>query len=213
MIHSLYIKICGITVAEQAVAISAMGISAIGFICVPESPRFRDSKRFRDISNQLPNSVERVGVFRNASFDEMAQWSEEIGLTTLQLHGEESPQLCREVKHRLPGVKQIKAFRIEKQDTLKTILAYVDIVDRVLVDAYHPLLAGGTGQTIDWSFLTSFTCPIPWILAGGLTPENIQQALSYLDPDGIDVSSGVELSPGNKDLTRVQQLVKNAQFK
>jgi phosphoribosylanthranilate isomerase len=212
MKRPLYIKICGLTLADQAVAVAAMGISAIGFICVPESPRFRPPHVFRDISRQLPRNVERVGVFRNATLTQIGEWVEEVKFTALQLHGEETPALCRQLKAHLPEIKQIKAFRIDKQATLETIWAYVDIVDQVLLDSYHPSLAGGTGQTFHWPLLKSFSCPIPWILAGGLTPENIEQALGSLDPDGIDVSSGVEISPGNKDLALVQQLVQNSQY-
>jgi phosphoribosylanthranilate isomerase len=103
-------------------------------------------------------------------------------------------------------VEIIKAFRVRSAETLELLQQYVGFVDTLLLDAYDPNLLGGTGHTIDWSLLQGFRSDCPWLLAGGLTPENISNALERLAPDGIDLSSGVEIAPGNKDLRKVEQL-------
>jgi phosphoribosylanthranilate isomerase len=109
----------------------------------------------------------------------------------------------------LPNTEIIKAWRVRDLQDLAKIMAYSDIVDCLLLDAYHPDALGGTGQTLDWEKLSAFSPPIPWLLAGGLTPANICTALSQLHPDGIDLSSGVEVFPGNKNLELVDRLFTN----
>jgi phosphoribosylanthranilate isomerase len=207
---SLWVKICGLTIPEQAVAIAAQGASAIGFIGVPASPRYVTPLQMRAMSGTLiaahQTSVERVGVFVDASMDTLSTAVETGQLTTLQLHGHEAPSFCRDIRHRHPHLKLIKAFRIRHDQDLQAVLTYEDSVDAILLDAYHPQMMGGTGETLNWQLLRSFVSQKPWILAGGLTPNNIEAALESVTPQGIDLSSGVELSPGNKCLTQTQQL-------
>ncbi|CAN1212304.1 phosphoribosylanthranilate isomerase [Tumidithrix helvetica PCC 7403] len=207
----MYVKICGITQLEQGLAIAKMGASCLGFICVPSSPRYIDSKQIRLITDKLPFSVDRVGVFMgvsvDTSVDEICQVVRQSGLSGIQLHGNESPEFCREIKTKLPDRQLIKALNIRSPQELTRVDAYSNYVDAILLDAYDPKLAGGTGKTLDWQMLASFRPPCPWWLAGGLSPENIMNALSQVSPDGVDVSSGVERSPGDKDLERVKNFI------
>jgi phosphoribosylanthranilate isomerase len=203
----MYVKICGITKSEQAVAIAEMGIDALGFICVPNTPRYVDPNQILLITNVLPASVDRVGVFLDASMAEICQVVESTGLNCVQLHGGESPEFCQLFKSTIPNVKLIKALRIRSKETLALVDDYCAWVDIILLDAYDPKLAGGTGKTINWEILSDFRPSCPWWLAGGLSLENVAIALQHLQPDGIDVSSGVEISPGNKDSDRVRQLL------
>ena len=126
-------------------------------------------------------------------------------LTSIQLHGAESPQFCTQLRQALPQTELIKAFRIKDRQSLEDTVAYTDI-NTLLLDAYDPQMLGGTGKTINWQDLQQFRPHKPWLLAGGLNPENISDALTYLQPDGIDLSSGVERSPGDKDLDAVARL-------
>lgn len=207
----MYVKICGITKSEQAVAIAQMGIDALGFICVPNTPRYVDSARIRLITNLLASRIDRVGVFLDASMAEISQVVQNSGLNCVQLHGDESPEFCREFKSIIPNVKLIKALRIRSQESLAQVENYSSCVDVILLDAYDPKLAGGTGKTINWGLLSDFHPTCPWWLAGGLSADNVAIALQHLQPDGIDVSSGVERSPGNKDIDLVNRLVETVQ--
>ncbi|MBE9142607.1 phosphoribosylanthranilate isomerase [Planktothrix mougeotii] len=202
------IKICGITQPDQGYAIAQLGVTVLGFICVPSSPRYITSAQIRNILKDLPNAVQTIGVFANASLEQIHQTVIETGLTGVQLHGHESPDFCDRLRQILPQIELIKAFRIQSQATLLQTQNYFNFIDTLLLDAYHPQQLGGTGHTLDWQSLQQFSPPCSWFLAGGLTPDNIQDALQQLKPDGIDLSSGVERSPGDKDLAKVRQLLK-----
>lgn len=205
----LRVKICGITQADQGLAIAQLGATALGFICVPQSPRYVTPEQIRAIVEQLSLahlSVDRIAVFANANLEEICRTVAIAHLSGIQLHGHESPHFCRQVQQALPQVEIIKALRIKDAQTLEQAKAYSSVVQTLLLDAYHPQVLGGTGHTIDWSLLTNLTLNCPWLLAGGLTPHNVLVALQQLQPHGIDLSSGVEHSPGNKDLTQVSHL-------
>lgn len=203
------IKICGITTVEQGKAIAKMGATDLGFICVPSSPRYLNLTKLQPLVAALSRVANTVGVFADVAVLEIARV---VGLTeinTVQLHGQESIEFCQELRVALPNTEIIKAWRVRDLQDLAKITAYSDIVDCLLLDAYHPDALGGTGQTLDWEKLSAFSPPIPWLLAGGLTPANICTALSQLHPDGIDLSSGVEVFPGNKNLELVDRLFTN----
>ena len=201
------VKICGITQTKQGQEIAALGADSIGFICVERSPRYIAPNKIRAIADKLPLETDKVGVFADHSVAEITRVVEEANLTSVQLHGKESSDFCDRLRSAIaPEIEIIKAFRIKTADSLKETARYSSCVDTLLLDAYHPQMLGGTGETIDWQDLTEFKPSIPWMLAGGLTPDNVSQALSRLQPDGIDLSSGVERSPGDKDLNRVAQL-------
>ncbi len=211
---NLRIKICGITNLEQGRAIAKLGATALGFILVPSSPRYISPTQLASIIPYLPDPVEAIlprnlktiGVFADSSLEEISQIVRSTGLNAVQLHGQETPEYCRVLRQQLPTVELIKALRIRSAKDLENTISYETVVDTLLLDAYHPQLLGGTGHTLDWSMLQNFTPTCPWFLAGGLNPDNILEALSKLNPDGIDLSSGVELAPGNKDLSKVEKL-------
>jgi phosphoribosylanthranilate isomerase len=210
----MYIKICGLTKLDQAQSIAQMGVDAIGFICVPASPRYISTKAIGQITSNLTNSRESldlIGVFLNASVSEICQTVEETGLNAVQLHGDESPEFCLEVRSHLdrlkPKVKLIKALRVKNQAGLAQAQLFSDVVDAILLDAYDPQMAGGTGKTLDWQMLRDFAPHCNWWLAGGLSPENVSEAIAQVCPNGLDVSSGVERSAGDKDLAKVQKFI------
>jgi phosphoribosylanthranilate isomerase len=208
------VKICGITQIKQAQAIASVGVDTLGFICFPPSPRYLNPNEISLIVQSLPENVQTIGVFVNESLEVIKDIVLKTGLTGVQLHGQESVEFCLSLKELLPSREIIKAMRVKNPDSLREIVAYSDYVDTLLLDAYDPHLQGGTGKTLVWEDLRSFRPPLPWLLAGGLTPENIVMALTQLQPDGIDLSSGVERSrrdplrgtPGDKDLAKVVRL-------
>jgi len=202
------IKICGITKPEQGAAIASLGATALGFICVPSSPRYVTPAQIQAAITQLPHPVDCIGVFANAEMGKIAQVVAIAGLTGVQLHGSESPEFCQQLRQVLPSQEIIKALRVRSPADLLAAESYLQVVDALLLDAYHPKMLGGTGKTLDWTTLSQFAPSCPWFLAGGLTPDNVLVALSQLQPSGIDLSSGVEHSPGDKDLNQVARLFK-----
>ena len=208
----LRVKICGITSPEQGTAIASLGAHSIGFICVQKSPRYVTPEQIKAIALVLPKDVDRVGVFMNTHVDDIVKIVKKSGLSSVQLHGDESVEFCRELRSALrehitdDRIELIKAFRIESAAGLVNTHLYSAVVDWLLLDAYHPTMGGGTGLTLDWATLEEFKPTIPWLLAGGLNPNNVQEALRSIAPQGIDLSSGVERSPGDKDLGKVARL-------
>jgi phosphoribosylanthranilate isomerase len=205
------IKICGITTIDQGLAIANLGATDLGFICVPNSPRHLPLHRLQPLVEELAGKVNTVGVFADFSVTTISFVVTLTNLGTVQLHGTESIEFCQELRQALPETEIIKAWRVRSPEDLDLVQTYCEVVDGLLLDAYHPHALGGTGQKLDWELLAAFTPPIPWFLAGGLNPDNIQTALSRLQPDGIDLSSGVEISPGQKDLALVDRLFTNLQ--
>jgi phosphoribosylanthranilate isomerase len=212
------VKICGITTPEQGRAIAHLGADLLGFICVQASPRYVTPAQIRAIAQAIPSPTQRIGVFVNAAIDEIVATVAAGGLTGVQLHGEESPEFCDRLRQALAAaqssaglpptsrVSLIKAFRLQHPAQISQTEGYGDRVDAFLLDAYHPTHHGGTGLTLDWQPLQTFAPPVPWFLAGGLTPDNVQAAIALAQPHGIDLSSGVERSPGQKDLQKVAHL-------
>jgi phosphoribosylanthranilate isomerase len=207
------IKICGITRADQGVAIANLGATALGFICVPASPRYISPEQIRTITQALDtHPITRVGVFADSDLATIRHTVTVGHLSAVQLHGAETLAFCAQVRQALPQIELIKAFRIRTPADLDTLHPYTPHIHTLLLDAYHPTQLGGTGQTLDWQTLQTFQPERPWLLAGGLTPDNIGLALSQLHPAGIDTSSGVERAPGDKDLTKVSQLIEQIKF-
>ena len=210
----MQVKICGITSVAQGCAIAQLGATALGYICVKKSPRYITPENIVPITTAVTadySEVQHFGVFANESLFTLLKVVKTAGLTTIQLHGDETTATCQLLRDalktsNLPNVKIVKAFRIRADEDLAATQRYEPYVDALLLDAYHPDQLGGTGKTLDWQALKNFSPNRPWFLAGGLTPENVQTALAQISPDGIDLSSGVERSPGNKDLDKVRLL-------
>ena len=200
------VKICGITKPEQGQAIAQLGATALGFICVPASPRYVTPGQIRTVREQLVVPIDCIGVFADAACEEICEIVANAGLSAVQLHGSESLEFCEKLRYALPEMEILKAVRVKTPDCLARAVSYINCVDTLLLDAYHPQLLGGTGKTLDWETLREFRPNIPWLLAGGLTPDNILDALRELQPSGIDLSSGVERSSGDKDLDKVTLL-------
>ncbi len=207
MTGTLRIKICGITKPDQGAAITRLGATALGFICHRPSPRYVAAERIRQIVDALEISVDLIGVFVDAPTADICRTVLAGGLTGVQLHGQETPTFCEQLRQALPTVELIKAVRVKNPQSLDQLSQAWPGVDTFLLDAYVPQQLGGTGKTFNWSDLADFKFSRPWFLAGGLGPENIRQALEQLQPKGVDISSGVESAPGDKDLGRVALLL------
>jgi phosphoribosylanthranilate isomerase len=207
------VKICGITKSEQGRAIAHFGATTLGFICVRTSPRYVLPEQIRTVVEQLPVDVDRIGVFADSTIEDICQTVIEAGLNGIQLHGNESLEFCDQLRQSLPSIEIIKALRVKTPEDLDRADAYARSVDTLLLDTYHPSLLGGTGKTLDWTSIQRFHPRCPWLLAGGLTPDNVLEALSQVQPSGIDLSSGVERSPGDKDLDRVAQLFERLELR
>ena len=195
------VKICGITNLADAQAAIAAGADALGFNFYAGSPRYVLMKTAAGIANQLPPFVLRAGVFVNAGEDLVTRAIGECGLSLLQFHGDEPPEFCVQF-----GLMSMKAFRIRDVESLKEIPNYQ--TDAYLLDAYSPEARGGTGEKFNWDLAIEaqkFGKPI--FLAGGLTPENVADAVKKVRPFAVDVSSGVESAPGKKDAAKVRAFI------
>ena len=197
------IKFCGITGLDDAKHAVEAGAWALGLILFAGSPRrcaLPDAER---IAATLRRQAEICGVFVNAPLDEVTEIADGIGLTMVQLHGDEGPSYCAEVARRT-GAKVMKAARVRTGADVAALERFH--TDLHLLDAHHPDRWGGTGETFDWELLQRRRTDIPFVLSGGLTPDNVADAVARVRPFGIDVSSGVEVSPGIKDHRRVRAL-------
>jgi phosphoribosylanthranilate isomerase len=190
------VKFCGITNLEDARQAERLGAWAIGLNHHPESPRYCQPDAAVEIAGELRRRLEVVGVFVDPSLDDVVATAENEALTMIQLHGGEGPAFCREAGRRT-GCKVIKALRVRSAADIQAAEAYR--TDLHLLDAYRPGQPGGTGESFDWELLADRTSSVPLILAGGLTPANVGEAIAASRPYAVDVASGVETSPGIKD--------------
>jgi phosphoribosylanthranilate isomerase len=203
----MMVKICGITRPQDAAAATRYGASAIGFIFWPNSPRFVDPYRARKIARLLPPFVSTVGVFVNQTAEYINGVASLVGLGAVQLHGEETPPDADRI-HR-PVVKAMAlpaASASVGSFALSGLDAWPNAVT-LLVDAYDSEKRGGTGQTVDWAMAARIASGRRTILAGGLTPDNVSEAIARVRPFGVDVSSGVESAPGIKDRAKIRALL------
>ena len=202
----LLVKICGIRSLEDARFAAASGADAVGFVFWYMSPRRVDPEQAAAITAQLPDQVLRVGVFVDAPRDEIERVSQLVGLDLLQLHGEEPPEA-------LEGLSRpaLKAVRVGPRFTAEEALRYSKTAQGIVVDTRLPgqtLMPGGTGVPFDWSLVANLAEQVPFLmLAGGLSPTNVAQAVRAVRPDAVDVSSGVERMPGRKDPAQVKAFI------
>lgn len=200
------VKICGITSLEDALQAVQAGADALGFVFYEKSPRNLNPEQAASIISELPPFVQAVGLFVNAAADFVNGTADRCRLDLVQLHGDETTDYCDLISRRV-----IKAFRVRDISSLDTVKDYR--VAGILLDAYSPRAYGGTGICFDWEIAGSARDFCPLILAGGLTPDNIREAVEKVAPYAVDVSSGVESSPGRKDHEKVTEFIKNAKGK
>ena len=197
------VKICGITTVEDAHMAIEAGADALGFVFYDKSPRNLLPERAAEIISSLPPFIHVVGLFVHAQLDFVNATADRCRLDIVQLHGDESQEFCARVNRRV-----IKAFRVKDITSLDRMEAYR--VAGYLLDAYSPKAFGGTGVTFNWDTAVVAKKFGPIILAGGLTPDNVAEAIGHVSPYGVDVSSGVESAPGVKDPAKVREFIKRA---
>jgi len=203
------IKICGITNVEDAKVAWESGADALGFVLYAKSPRYVEPQLIKSIVSTLPPFVVSVGIFVNESSKTVQNIMEKCGLTYAQLHGDESPEYCATL-----GRPILKALRLKDRSSFLSLAEYRGRagVKGFVVDTFSESAYGGTGQTTDWSLAAEVANATTILLAGGLTPDNVQEAITQVQPYGVDVSSGVEASPGKKDHDKVRAFIHAAQL-
>jgi phosphoribosylanthranilate isomerase len=210
--YHLRVKVCGVTSEEDALAAARFGADAVGLNFHPPSPRCVDPEVARFILRALPPFIEAVGVFVDRPLREVYERLRPLGrIRTIQMHGQ-----VREMADCYP-YHFVPAFQVRDASSLAEVTRYLNtcrglgrLPSAVLLDGHAPGLAGGTGRTAPWELLASFRPGVPVILAGGLTPDNVAEAVALVRPFAVDVASGVESSPGVKDPDRVQRFIENA---
>ena len=209
---STAIKICGITKTSQARSIAELKINAIGVIGVKNSPRFVPEEECMKIFNEVEkvsSNIEKVLVIADEKLEEIKCINNRsTPPSVIQLHGNESVDYCRELKNEFPSIKLWKAFRLKSINDLEKTIQYEKNIDAILIDAWDNKSLGGTGNRVPIELLLDKTFKVPWILAGGISAEIIPEIFSKLRPDGIDASSRLEISPGIKDIRKVESLVR-----
>lgn len=201
----LAIKICGLSTADTVGAAARAGASHIGFVHFPKSPRHVDTGQIRALAAIAPAHVERVGVVVDPTDEMLDELVATGALTALQLHGKESAQRAAAIRHR-SGLSVWKAISVKTRADIDAASAYTGAVDRLLFDAKTPdgaALPGGMGLRFDWTLLRGVAVPGPWGLSGGLSADNVAEAVRITGAPLIDVSSGVESAPGIKDMDKI----------
>jgi phosphoribosylanthranilate isomerase len=198
------IKICGITNLEDALLAAELGADALGFIFYSKSPRQVAPETARSIIAQLPPFVAAVGVFVDEAAAVVQELAANVGLDWVQLHGQESPEYCRNL-----GRRVIKAFRIQDEGSLGRLAGYQGSAQAMLLDTYKKGQVGGTGEVFDWHLAREAKKYGPIILAGGLTADNVAQAIATALPDAVDAASGTEAAPGTKDPEKLRAFFKS----
>ncbi|MBS0549877.1 MAG: phosphoribosylanthranilate isomerase [Proteobacteria bacterium] len=197
-------KICGLSTPETVDAAVRFGARYVGFVTYPKSPRHISTETLRVLGAHVPKDVMRVGLFvdpDDALLDEKLATG---ALDMLQLHGSESPERVAEIKERT-GKSVMKAIKVAAADDVaRGIEAYADVADRLMFDAAAGTLPGGNAKAFDWTILSGRRVPLPWFLAGGLTPENVAEAVRVTGARAVDVSSGVEAARGVKSIERIK---------
>ena len=206
------VKICGITSIEQALQVAELGANAIGIISIDESPRYvspqKKNEIFKTLKDLYPN-VDRVSVVKDSPIDTIiSNFSGEPTETIIQLHGDEDINYCQKLKNRIPNIRLWKAFRIKGKEDLDKIKPYENFIDAILLDSWNEKTYGGSGNKIKKTYLQNLNFSKPWWLAGGVSKEWVYEISKEIKPNGIDISSSVEISPGIKNIYKVGLLIK-----
>ncbi|MEX2196340.1 MAG: phosphoribosylanthranilate isomerase [Thermoleophilaceae bacterium] len=195
------IKICGISRSEDARLAVECGAWAIGLVFWPHSPRRCELDAAQEIAAELRREVEIVGVFSDATLDDVTAVAEVVPLSILQLHGHEGPAYCREAARRT-GAKVMKAARVRDQAGIRALEPFH--TELHLLDAHSPHAPGGTGEQFDWGLAAHHPRNVPVVLSGGLTPESVGEGIAAVRPFAVDTASGTEAEPGRKDEAKVR---------
>ena len=201
----VFTKVCGITNPGDAREAADAGADAIGLIFA-ESPREVNVEEARRISVALPDGVLKVGVFVDAEPEEVLETAREVGLDLAQLHGDETPETVAAIRG--AGLPVMKALRVRNAEALADIQSYE--ADLIMLDAWSARSRGGTGETFDWGLAKSVKGCGNIVVSGGLTPENVREAIEFFEPYGVDASSSLEEKPGKKSGERVRRFVRAA---
>ncbi len=206
------VKICGITSVEQAIEVAKLGTNAIGIISVDESPRYISPEKkkeiFKSLKDLYPN-IDRVSVIKDIPIDSIIKsFLGEPNETIIQLHGDEDIDYCQKLKQLIPNIGLWKAFRIKNKKDLDKIKPYENFIDAILLDSWNKETYGGSGKRIKQEYLEDLSFSKPWWIAGGVSTEWIGDILKNIKPNGIDISSSIEISPGIKDLEKTKQVIK-----
>jgi phosphoribosylanthranilate isomerase len=201
------IKICGMTRLEDALCAVEAGVDALGFIFYAKSPRAIDPEAALQIIAKLPPFVDAVGVFVDEKLPQVEAIIKQCHLGYAQLHGAESPEACRRLLEMAAPCQVLKAIRVGSLTTAAEIAPYQDSVQGFLLDTYQKNVVGGTGEAFDWLLIDRLNLTKPFLLAGGLSVDNIRLALEQVRPYGVDANSGIETAPGIKDHDLVRQFV------
>ena len=196
------IKICGMSEPVRAREAAAAGVDALGFIFAAASLRQVQPERAREIIAELPPFVDAVGVFVNEEAGVIRDIAQYCGLTMIQLHGDEDPEFCRAMPLRV-----MKAIRVGEHSVAADLSPYRGCVSAFLLDTFQPGVAGGTGQSFDWRLVARLAPPAPVVLAGGLNPDNVGEAIASVYPFAVDFNSGLEKAPGLKDPDLIHRAV------
>ena len=197
------IKICGITSKLQAVEIASLDVNALGFILYKKSPRYISPTQLKEIIASVPAFTKTVGVFVDEPLEDVVGICQLTTLDMVQLSGAETPEYCTELSRK--GISWIKASRIKDAIDVEEISLYQS--NCILLDAWSDDEFGGTGKKFDWELVTKLKDKFKIVLAGGINSANVQKAIRPVEPYAIDISSGVEYSPGNKSIFKIRQLL------
>ncbi len=206
------VKICGITSVEDASLVAEAGADAVGLNFYPNSARYLQPRAAEAVAAALPEGVVKVGLFVNAAEDDIRERFAGLGLDLIQLHGDEPPEFVAAIE----GRPVMRAFRVGAAG-LDPVYEYIERTEElgcplraVLVDSFRKGSYGGTGQLTDWATVAAYQATPPLVLAGGLTPQNVAEAIAAVRPTAVDTASGVESSPGKKNPTAVREFVRAA---
>lgn len=206
------VKICGLTDEDAIDTAIEAGAEYLGFVFFAKSPRALTAERAAELT-QFIEGVQKVGLFVDPDDALLNEVLTHVRLDLLQFHGQETPERLAQVRDEY-GVSVMKVIPVAEAADLKAAEPFYDVVDQLLFDAKPPQgsdLPGGNAVSFDWSILKGFTCPVPWMLAGGLTPANVAEAIKATGAKAVDVSSGVESAPGVKDADKIRAFIKAAQ--
>jgi len=206
------VKICGLTSEEQALQVAKLRPHAIGILSVEDSPRYIPAeikkKIFKTLERVYPK-IERVTVVQNCPIDLIIKnFLGKPSETIIQLHGDEDIDYCKKIREKIPNIGLWKAFRIKTEKDIDKIKPFEDFVDAILLDSWNKETYGGSGKKIKSTYLKNLQFSKPWWLAGGISIEWLGEILTDIKPDGLDISSSIEISPGIKDIKKTENLFK-----